>query len=205
MEMHIDHREPDWIIEDIKKTGVPVEVETLLSGDYCWSDIGIERKRMEDLLQSIYRNTLWEQLKNMCDNFSKPMLIISGILPPGEYAHKERKEAIGAISGIVLGWNIEVLRVDNDDELVEQIVSMYYKTTAPKEFRRPTRIKHYNPEEIKIDILTALPGIGPIGAKKLLEEYKTISRISSLPIEEWRRVKRINDKMSEIIYKTFQE
>ena len=48
-------------------------------------------------------------------------------------------------------------------------------------------------QEQKQFILEGFPGIGPTIAKELLEKYKTLNKIFSLPEEELKQIKSFNE------------
>jgi ERCC4-type nuclease len=58
----VDSREPNEILELVKKLNYFTEVQNLEVGDIQFGNILIERKDIGDLINSVRDNRLWEQL-----------------------------------------------------------------------------------------------------------------------------------------------
>jgi len=74
----IDSRE-NSIIEYFKQYDCVIQKKMLLYGDFLVSDrVCIEKKTVNDFIQSITDKRLFQQLKLLKENFEKPILIIEG-------------------------------------------------------------------------------------------------------------------------------
>ena len=77
-EMLVDKREPIDIVEKLRQKGINVRLEYLSSGDYIFSNIGIERKTLTDFWGSITARDkrIWSQMFELKRNFERPFLVI---------------------------------------------------------------------------------------------------------------------------------
>ena len=73
----IDSHEPKEVIE-ILKTCIRTSVIPLKYGDYCFSDIIIERKTLSDFFSSLKSGRLKEQMEAIGRFYTKKYLIVEG-------------------------------------------------------------------------------------------------------------------------------
>jgi DNA excision repair protein ERCC-4 len=75
-----DEREKNSQIPDLlKNMGVFVDLQQLPVGDYIVSpETIIERKTMNDLINSVYDGRLFIQCSDLVTHYSKPLVIIEG-------------------------------------------------------------------------------------------------------------------------------
>ena len=76
----VDSREiPNGILEYFGQYDCEVQQKSLLCGDFIISDrVCIERKTVNDFINSITDKRLFQQLQNMKENFERPILLIEG-------------------------------------------------------------------------------------------------------------------------------
>ena len=76
MQIIVDTREPQYIIEKLEALGVTVTKEQLSVGDYILgTDYVVERKTKSDFEQSIYDNRLIDQAQRMINEFENVAII----------------------------------------------------------------------------------------------------------------------------------
>src|SRR3990167_1371571 len=78
----VDSREPKFIAAQLRDFGLTVAEDTLIAGDYCFFPhglkVGIERKRIDDLLNSLRDNRMVSQAHKMIDGYDAAILLIEG-------------------------------------------------------------------------------------------------------------------------------
>lgn len=177
-----------------EKTKIIDEIKVVTSqvGDVYSSDglIGIERKSEDDFISSIYNKQIEKQLRELRDNFTYPFLFIEyeGIMDViSKNPNTNPEMIIGEISSIMARQKVTVCFVsDFYVPIVCKTIEKFYDgktTTRDIEYtpiRRGSTIK-----ELKLDIITRIPGIKAQKGMKLLEHFNySISEITSAEIEE---------------------
>ena len=102
--------------KNFEKLKIKYEQTRLLTGDFVYGDVCIERKTKEDFASSIMSGHMETQLKNMNDQFKYCFLMISDIK---KKIHSEihPHSILGAIGKYAVRYNITVLMFDNDKDL----------------------------------------------------------------------------------------
>jgi len=181
----IDTREPIIMYESLSKRGLSVERITLEAGDYEFKDtgIGIERKTVNDYLQSIYKRTIWEQLYKLKQCYLFPLLLIEGDVPVD--ARKAYTFRVN-VATILMRWRIPVYRTANMEDTILLLEEMYLRRERPiKQLyaRRRLLKKEKEPRAGAIVLLSSLPFIGLKSAHYILHDYSP-SQFMSLSPEE---------------------
>ncbi len=78
----VDSREPTFISDQLRSYGLTVVGDTMNAGDYCFFPhqlkVGIERKTISDLLNSLRDNRMVSQAHKMIDSYDVALLLIEG-------------------------------------------------------------------------------------------------------------------------------
>jgi len=66
----------------LKEMHLAVEVRHIDSGDIVFGEVGIERKTLNDLTNSIYgaNRHFWEQIKVLKNTYKNPFILIEGLI-----------------------------------------------------------------------------------------------------------------------------
>ncbi|MEM4590200.1 MAG: ERCC4 domain-containing protein [Candidatus Micrarchaeia archaeon] len=188
IEIFIDSRESDELIELVQKHDIKVNLKQLEIGDIIISNrIVIERKTSSDFESSIIDNRLFEQTKKMSENYEIPILIIEGQMK----ADRIRQNAyIGAYLSIIMNYGIHVINTKNIEETAKYI-SLIAKKEQMQE-SRPLRLlvktKTFSFRDEQLRVLQSFPSIGPSTAEKILQEFGTLERFFTSDIKEIERV-----------------
>ena len=80
MKITVDHREyRSNVVKNLAVKGIYVEPDQLDIGDYVLSSrIGVERKNVDDFLESLIGGKLFKQIAHLRDAYSRPVLILEG-------------------------------------------------------------------------------------------------------------------------------
>ena len=181
----IDNREKNSLVpSELIKLGFQVEFKHLSIADYLINDIAIERKTFSDLQSSIINKRIFSQLKNL-KQYEQSLVIIEGKQDKDLFLHEN------AIRGFVLhatlDHNIPVLFTKDEKE-----TALYLKLLANKTKKRENSLREsksfLSKKERMQYILEGFPNIGPINAKKLITEFRSIKNIMNATEEELEKV-----------------
>ena len=99
------------------KYNLPVKRIHVDSGDIIFGDIGIERKTVSDLQNSVIGTNrhFWDQIKVLKDTYKYPIVIVEGM-----YNRKDRV-VNGILYSLLLGWKIPFINTFNLQDTAEVI------------------------------------------------------------------------------------
>jgi ERCC4-type nuclease len=178
----------------LAREGVEVSIATLQAGDYLLSeDVCIERKTVSDFLSSMYSGRLGYQLQLLCSSFRLPFLLLEG-QPYYHVRSLNLRSYYGYLARLVLNSPIGLLQTPNIKASALLISRMVDKVGSGPAVPRMRPQKAGSREEVLLRILEAFPGIGPILAERLLDEFGSIRKLVSAPEEELARVKGVGGK-----------
>ncbi len=196
----VDKRElRSGIVEKLKDLGVQVKEITLEVGDYLVSEsIAVERKTAKDFVNSMIDGRLFDQAKNLVENFQNPVVIIEG---DEFYERNVHPNAIrGALASLIVDYHITVLKTKDLDETAEILAAM-----AKRELKsgRVARLhgekKPSSDKEMQLYIVESLPGVGPELARKLLKRFKTVEGVFTAGEKELKSVEGLGQKKAKEI------
>ena len=166
--------------------GVQVVTSRLPLGDYLVDDkLLFERKTLCDLVESIKDGRLFRQCIRLAASKRRGIVILEGTA--GEAArHGMSREAIqGALISISVMMGIPLLRSRDAEEsarlmiyTARQVSTTVSGAIARKGVRPKGKRRH------QIEVLQALPGIGPARAKRLLDNFGTVEAVMHAGVEE---------------------
>ena len=204
-----DNREGgSGVIKKLKESGMNIKMETLSTADFIISSrVGIERKTPKDFVDSIIDKRLLHQLKDLKQNFEKPLIIIEG----EEDIYSQRRIHPNAIRGmlatIVISYGIPILQTKNSQETAELIKSITIreqnkedKTAGIRTDKKPMTTK-----EQQEFIIESLPGVGPSLAKSLLEEFKSVKKIMNSKEKRLTKISQLGEKKAQEILKILED
>ena len=188
MTLYIDSREPIQIINELKKQVDKVVVKRFDSGDYMFNDVGVERKELRDLLQSLHNGRYFKQVRHLKENYAKPLVLYEGdidnttlvrFIKSGRKRSKrllvldesEKKQIRETQHGTLFGWGVPILQSTSLADTVTRIVELYNRELGFKTSVVPSPVVKKSQEvgEIKYLMLNCINGIGPTLAKQVLK------------------------------------
>ena len=172
MPIFCDSREPNTIIQELKRKNLAVKIRFLESADYTFGDIGIERKTTNDLYSSAMDRRLWKQLDTLKRTYKIPLLIIENF----QSFKNLDKITQGILTTLILFWKQQIIFTFDWLETAKWIEALFLKYGVGKSGREPpAAVKKYRTtEDIKLEMLQCIRGIGPINAKRILEKLPDI-------------------------------
>jgi len=174
----IDTREKQSLITaNLMEQKANIQHELLQIGDYLIQDTIIERKTFPDLIGSILNKRLFTQLQEI-KKYPTYFLIIEGF----NYNYKKFNIHENAIRGMLLSiatdHQVPIIYTKDSKDTANFLIltAKRYEKPKSKNAIRETKTQ-LTPEQQKQFILEGFPGIGPVAAKNLLGEFKSLNNI----------------------------
>ncbi|MEM4296061.1 MAG: ERCC4 domain-containing protein [Candidatus Anstonellales archaeon] len=194
----VDAREPDYIINELKKKA-DIEIKQIPLADYVISNTAIERKSAEDFENSIIDGRLFRQCKELKEHFDNVILILEG-----SQIRLDKKIWNAAIASIAIS-GITIIRVNDWLDTVDIIVNIKQKLEKEGEDfvyivkdKKPLSL-----DEQKIFLLSSIKGIGKKRAKAIIENFKTLKRLANADKEEIEKLPGFGSKRAKILFDIF--
>lgn len=189
----VDHREmASGVARELSKLGVAIEARQLDVGDYILSDrVGVERKTVQDFLQSIVDKRLLEQAKLLADTFERPVLVLEGELGDLYSLRAIHPNAIrGALAALAVDLGISILPARDEAETAALLASIARReqTEHARELAVRGEPKGLTLPEQQRFIVEGLPGVSAVLAERLLAHFKTPERVMMASEEELQEV-----------------
>ncbi|MEM3445099.1 MAG: ERCC4 domain-containing protein [Thermoplasmata archaeon] len=202
LEIIADRREiRSEIHRELSRLGVHVVFRVLEVGDYLISDsVVVERKTVEDFVNSILDGRIFEQAKGLCQAFSNPLIVVEGKW--NEYRRNVAIAAVyGAISALCMDFRIPVLNFEDSREtagfLYQMIKRMNNGSGLPKiRFEK----KPKSMAELQEYLVAGLPEVSTVISRRLLEHFRTPKRVFNARVEELMEVRGLGEAKAREIY-----
>ncbi|MEM2925611.1 MAG: ERCC4 domain-containing protein [Methanocellales archaeon] len=224
MKIFIDHREPEKIAQFLSEYYIDFEIKQLPAGDLWIVKDGelvlIERKTISDFVASLRNNRLWEQLLRFSSSteiagykIKRCLLVLEGRFE--EYVQDYYEDSklwasiMGALLEVLYVYNIPVLLAENDEAL-RALLRVLIKRELQGKNEQPPKARWYLREAVNLPVkdsriiaLAAIPLIGEVMARNLLEHFGSLERIARASIKELQAVKGIGRVRASKIYEVF--
>jgi len=199
----VDERErSSGIPQILARLGDHVVYKMLDVGDYIVAEsIAVERKRVEDLVRSIYDGRLFDQVRRLLETYDRAIVLVQG--SPSEIkAYTDRWQPVyGSFAALALR-GASVVFASDEEEAAYLIHSLAQKSQGgaggyPVVHKKP---KLGSLEEWQLYIVQSLPHIGPKLARRLLRRFGSVLAVFSATPSELSRVDGISEwKAQEIV------
>jgi len=160
---------------------VKVIMKQLTVGDYVLSkDVCVERKSVEDFLASMIDGRLFNQLVDLRENYSKPLILLEGNIDDlFTLRNMHRNAIIGALTSIALDYQIPIINTKNVDETAEYLYLIAKREQFGKDRDIRLRIgrKGLSVSEQQRYIVEGFPLVGPLLARSMLKEFGSVAGI----------------------------
>ena len=184
----------------LRQAGAITDFAHLKVGDYVISaETAIERKTMNDLLNSVYDGRLLVQCSELVQHYTKPVIIIEGNIlnlsddaVEGIIDDNERIYLISkTLAKVALDFRIPIINAPYAEYTSQLLVAMVNKALEEGTNNGPLlrRIKKTNPVQIQqLSILSSLPGVGDKLAVRMLDRFLTPQRALTASAAELSRI-----------------
>ncbi|MEN4017170.1 MAG: DEAD/DEAH box helicase [Methanobacterium sp.] len=199
--IYADSREGNSrVLRELDKLNADIEVKSLAIADYQVSDeVGIERKTTKDFIVSIMDKRLYKQAKELAENFRKPVIILEG---EDLYSSLIHPNAVrGALASLAVDFSIPIIPTRSEEDTAAMVMRIAIREQI---LERPvmqirTEKKPLTLYEQQLYIVESLPNIGPVTAKKLLEEFGSVKDIINASKSDLKTVEGIGEKIARRI------
>lgn len=189
----------------LKGMRLAVEVRHIDSGDIVFGDVGIERKTLNDLANSIYGQNrhFWEQIKVLKDTYKSPFILIEGLIDWKD------KFLTGVVFSIIFGWKVPIINTYNLQDSAYAIKSLFikYGQTRTKSYPPAAVRKADTPKRVRWMMLQCIRGVGPVAAKRIMEALPDIFVACYYPEafkDGLNEVKGLNKRSKELLMQVFK-
>jgi len=199
----VDKREEkSGVPKILLKLGVSLRYEFLEVGDYLLpGDILIERKEVGDFLSSLLDGRLFDQASNLVKVSENPTILIEGDFSK-IFARFENKAAIwGAIASLGYDFKLTLLYTPSPEETANLIAIISKRSPKREEYHLKPKRKRADINELQLNIVASLPGVGVVRAKRLLEKLGTVRAVFSADVGQLSRLGGIPYETSLKIFK----
>ncbi len=182
-----DHREErSGIPQALRAAGIAATAARLHVGDYVISArVIVERKTGSDLAASIKDRRLFEQTERLTDAYDAVVFVVEG-----EPVHIGESAWKAALARVLLSGAAVVTTNDAADtaEWLARFVRL--EASAPTEARGSPRVRRPTGDRARVaqDVLTCLPGVSTVGARRLLDHFGSLPAVFAADVAELREV-----------------
>jgi len=198
-----DYREGETI-NLLEKIGASVNKTNLEVGDFvCSQRIVIEKKTHSDFISSIIDGRIFDQVKNMKDNFEKPIVLIEG------YSTREINENAlrAALASLIVDYGISLINTRNPLDTAKTIYWIAKREQQEMKHEVAFKVgkKPEDEKKLKEFIISGIPGISTVLSKRLLEHFESVEKIFIASEDELKSVSGIGEKLAKKIRKVLTE
>jgi Fanconi anemia group M protein len=200
----IDHRESrSPVMRFLSQKDITVEPHQLDIGDYIVSSrIGVERKTVDDFLNSLIDGKLFVQMKNLRATYSRPLLILEGegLLTKRNVSHNA---IFGSIASIIVDFGIPIIPTSSPQETADFLSVMVHR--EQRQGDRAVAIRGEKTARTTAEkqqfLVEGLPNISAILAQRLLQHFGSIRALANASEEDLCRVNGIGKNIASDILK----
>ncbi len=172
--------------------------------DYIVSDrVGIERKTVSDLLESVLNQRLFRQLEDLSSSFDRPLLIVEGdqkMLFSARNIHPNTVH--GVLSSITLDYGIPMIWTHSPKVTAAQIYWTACREQGKGKRGLQARVckKAKSLAQQQQFLVAGLPSVNSVLSRRLLHEFGTVRGVFGLGEEELKKVHGIGKKKARDIW-----
>ena len=178
----------DSIVRRAQREGLVVIKKSLVVGDYLLGNSCVEAKSINDLFQSSHSGHLWRQLDNMDMNYERFFLLIHGSISKYIAMAKNngqkvpsysrvQNELMGTIARIMADFDVQVFFTENTSEAAMFVVKLHDKLHKPASRHGAKALKRVSTNDVRLDMLLSIPGIGMDMGERMLEKCGSIEEM----------------------------
>ena len=200
----VDNREMQAKVpEYLSNLGAKIHLEHLPAGDYAVGRVLIERKTIQDFVDTLVDRDLFGQVKALAESAIRPVMIVEGgsITDLYDLRNIHPNAIRNTLASIAADYDVSLLFTKDAQETAEMIYAFARREEGGE---RAERSKHSaksarHTNDALLYILTAFPEVGPKAGRELLREFGTLRRILTASKEELMGVKGIGEKTASAI------
>jgi ERCC4-related helicase len=203
IKIFVDHREKgSGVMKSLLNHEVDLKLETLNSADYILSSrCGVEYKTCEDFVDSLIDGRLIQQVKELKDNFPRPLIVVEGTVDIYSIRNIHPNAIRGLIAMITVSYGIPLIYTKNANDTAEMLIAIarreqeeYGRDFSPHANRKSITLK--DQQEY---IVSALPGVGMGLSKSLLKKFGSVKAVVNATEDELKETEKIGEKKAKAI------
>lgn len=199
--IYADYREKASGIPDlIRELGAIVIYDNLSVGDYVISDeIAIERKSVEDFVNSVFDKRFFDQAKRLSDAYERPFIIIEGDMEKIKRITSKWKAINSALVSAIAEFDLRILYSMDRKETAEIIYKLAEKQNAiNRSINLHDKPKFESLKDMQLYVVESFPQIGSKLAERLLEKFGSIEKICNASVLDLEKVLESRKKAEEV-------
>ena len=195
------------VVKELARLDCIVKPSQLEVGDYILSErTCAERKTTSDFLSSIFDQRIFTQLKNLKNNFERPLLIIEG---KSLYSERNIHPNVirGALASIALDYFIPIIWTENEKETAGILywIARREQIDDVRDISIRGEKKALTLKDQQEFLVAGIPNVNTKIARRLLEKFKTPEKVFKASEEKLKRIQGIGDKLAKNIRKVLTE
>jgi Fanconi anemia group M protein len=199
--VYVDHREAkSGVARELHRLGVKVITTSLSVADYqVGNEVAVERKSTRDFVSSVIDKRLHKQAKDLVESFQRPVIILEG---DDLYSGGLHPNAIrGALASLAVDFGLPIIptRSPEDTAAMIQRLAIREMEKGPRNIQTRTERKPLTMEEQQLFIVESLPQVGPVTARKLLEEFSSVEGVMRADLKDLQKLEGIGKKIAQNI------
>jgi Fanconi anemia group M protein len=204
IKIFVDVRERNSRILSALKDKAVIELRQLPVGDYILSDrVVVERKTIDDFLQSLIEGRLLSQATELSRNFPHPLMILEGEVDLYSRRGIHPNAVRGALASLAIDHGISILPSKNEEDTAGILYAI-----AKREQEDEGRIvalrgekKPMTLRERQQFVIESLPNVSAVLARRLLEELGSVENVVKAGANELQGIDGIGEGRAEEIKK----
>ncbi len=199
----VDHREyRSSVVRRLARKGVAVAAKQLDVADYVLSSrIGVERKQVDDFLNSLINGKLFRQVQQLRQAYARPLMIIegTGLLTKRNINHHA---IFGSFISIIVDYGVSIITTENAADTADLLY-----VTAKREQRKKNKDVAIrgdkpvlSPSQQQQFIVEGFPQVSSVIAKRLLYHFGNIRSIVNASEQELQEVNGVGKKIAGAIF-----
>lgn len=199
----VDDRETSSrVVGRLYELGTAITLERLEVGDYAVGDrILVERKTVQDFMNTLVERDLFGQIKAMADAVPRPVLIIEGEDDLYSVRNIHPNAIRGTLAAITVDMGVALIRTRDADDTADTLYVLAQREGSERGERKVHPKKSYRSvREEQEYALAAFPNVGLKSARLLLEHFGSLKAIVDAEPEELAAVHGIGEKTARAIW-----
>jgi Fanconi anemia group M protein len=201
------------VVRYLKGFDILVREKQLEVADYIASDrVAVERKTVQDFLQSIIDQRVFVQTERLICSYERPVLIVEGSPDMLFFTRDIHPNAVrGALASIAVDFRVPIIWTGNPRQTAEMIYWLAYREQIGE--KRGVQIrcnkKSFGIKERQEFLIAGLPNVSDKLSRRLLKHFKRPKKIFDADVEELMEVEKIGEKKAkkiwDVINKRYEE
>ena len=184
---------------ELKADIKPIRLEV---GDYIVSRrVCVERKTVSDFVNSIVDKRLFQQAKDLSENFERPIIIVEGAEDVFSQRNVHPNAIRGAIASLIIDFGLPIIQTDDGEETAHMVYYLARREQEERDIEVALRGKRSGLTEGQQQefLVEGLPMVGPKLAKSLLREFGSVEGVFTADECELKKVPKVGDKKAKAI------